>query len=128
MKEDGTLYFNQRITDEVIAYVEAHPEIRQGLREGNILYEAKIPYMTIEYLVETDEEKKRYHYCHCPWTKESLIDGEIDVSPTFCNCSAGFHKRYWEAVLDTSLQAEVVESVLDGDMWCKFAIRLPDDL
>jgi hypothetical protein len=125
--EDG-VFFTQKITDEVIAYVESNPEIRQGVREGNILYEAKIPYMTIEYLSESDETLKRYYYCHCPWARDSIIQDDVEVSPTFCNCSAGFHKKYYEVVLGQPLKAEVSETVLAGDPWCKFAIHLPEGI
>jgi hypothetical protein len=122
--EDG-LYFTQPITDEVIDFVERHPEIRQGVRQGDVLYEAKIPYMTIEYLAETDPQLKRYYYCHCPWVRESLKAGDISISPTFCLCSAGFHKKSWEVIFDQPLKAKIVETVLKGDSWCKIAIQLP---
>ena len=74
IKETHGLFFNQEITDEVIAFVERMLEIRQGVRVGNILYEAKIPYRAKEYLAETDPERKRYYcyYCHCPWARSSL--------------------------------------------------------
>jgi hypothetical protein len=127
IKREGGLFFTQEITDEVIDFVRSRPEIRQGVREGNILYEAKIPYMTREYLAETDERMKRYYYCHCPWVRESLKAGDTSVSPTFCHCSAGFHKKAWEVIFDQPLEAEMVESVLRGDPWCKFAIHLPQD-
>jgi hypothetical protein len=126
IKAENDVYFNQKISDEVIAYVEATPEIRQGVREGNILYEAKIPYMAIEYLAESDEKMKRYYYCHCPWARESILQDDVEISPTFCSCSSGFHKKYYEVVLDQPLKAEVVETVLAGDPWCKFAIHLPE--
>jgi hypothetical protein len=125
IKRDGELYFTQEITDEVIDFVRSHPEIRQGVREGDILYEIKIPYMAREYLAETDERMKRYYYCHCPWVRESLRTGDVRVSPTFCHCSAGFTKKYWEVVLDQPLEAEIVESVLQGELWCKIAVHLP---
>lgn len=118
------LYFTQEITPEVIAYVQGQPEIRQGVREGPFLYETKIPYQTGQFLTETDEQKKRYAYCHCPWARESLKEGRSKVSPVFCQCSAGFHKRYWEVVLDVPLKAEVLESVLQGDLRCRFRMDL----
>jgi hypothetical protein len=126
IKTENKLFFNQEITEEVIAYVDSIPEIRQGVRDGNILYEVKIPHMAIEYLEETDEDKKRYYYCHCPWVKESLRTGEVSISPVFCNCSAAFHKKPWEVIFEQPLEAEIVESVLKGDLWCKIAIHLPD--
>jgi hypothetical protein len=126
LEREGKLFFTQRITREVIDYVRSHPEIASGVLEGNTLYEVKIPYMTREYLAETDERMKRYYYCHCPWVRESLRAGDLRVSPAFCQCSAGFHKKSWEVILGQSLEAEVVESVLQGDMWCKIAIQLPE--
>jgi len=127
IKDEGGLYFTQPITDEVIAFVERHPEIRQGVRDGNVIYEAKIPYMTVEYLAETDEQMKCHYYCHCPWVRESLRSADVRVSPTFCLCSAGFHKKRWDVIFGQELRAEVVESVLQGDPWCKMAIHLPEE-
>ncbi len=127
LKENHGLYFNQEITDEVIAFVESMPEIRQGVRVGNILYETKIPHQAKEYLAETDPDKKRYYYCHCPWAKASLKDGPSSMSTRFCNCSAAFHKKPYEVIFGKLLKAEVLESVLQGDMRCRFAIHLPEE-
>lgn len=128
LMKNGELYFTQPVTEEVIEYVEDHPEIRQGVLLGSQIIEAKIPYQTIDYLHETDPQMKAYYYCHCPWVRESIKSGEASVSPTFCTCSGGYHKRYWEATLGQPLEAEVLETVLDGGEWCKFAITLPDGL
>jgi hypothetical protein len=51
----------------------------------------------------------------------------VAVSPTFCQCSAGFPKKPWEVIFGRALEAEVVESVLKGDPWCKIAIHLPEE-
>jgi hypothetical protein len=126
LRDEGRLYFTQPVTDEVIDFVERHPEIHQGVREGNVLYEAKIPYMTLEYLAATDERLKRYYYCHCPWVRESLKAGDVSVPPTFCLCSAGYHKKRWDVIFEQPLQAKIVETVLKGDSWCKIAIHLPE--
>lgn len=128
IKKDGELFFNQEITDDVIAFVRDNPEISQGARKGNVLYVTKIPYMTKEYLIETDEKMKRYYYCHCPWARESLIDDDVHVPDFFCQCSAGFHKKGFEVIFDQPLKADVLESVLKGDQQCRFAIHLPDDI
>ncbi|MFN2302374.1 MAG: hypothetical protein ACK2TV_01455, partial [Anaerolineales bacterium] len=40
------LFFGQVIDEEVIDYVRSNPEIGQGVRIGNIVYETKIPYNT----------------------------------------------------------------------------------
>jgi hypothetical protein len=124
----GDLYFTQTITDEVIAFVEANPEIGGGVREGNLVYLTKIPYDTRAFLAETDPEKKRYHYCHCPWAKESLHKGTATISSAFCQCSAGFVKRPFEVIFGRTLQADVLQSVLQGDPVCRFAVHLPEDI
>jgi hypothetical protein len=127
LRDENKLYFTQPITDEVIDFVELTPEIRQGRLEGDVIYEAKIPYMTVEYLAETDPLMKHFYYCHCPWVREAIPTGEVEISPEFCKCSAGFHAKYWEAAFGQPLTVEVVETVLKGDSWCKFAIHLPQE-
>jgi len=125
--ERGDLFFGQEITDEVIAFVSSNPEIGGGVRVGNIVYETKIPYNTKAYLAETDPQKKRYHYCHCPWAKESLRHGALTVTPMWCQCSGGFHKRQYEVIFRKSIHAEVLQTVLQGDPVCRFAIHLPEE-
>ena len=125
-QREGRLFFAQEITDEVLDFVNANPEIGGGRREDTVIYETKIPFMTPQYLAETDPVMKRYYYCHCPWAREAIKNGDVSLTATFCNCSAGFHKKSWEAVFGQSLKAEVLESVLKGDDVCRFAIYLPD--
>lgn len=128
IKAKRSLFFSQEIDDEVIDYVKNDKEISCGDRHGNILYITKIPYMTKKYLAENDPVLKRYYYCHCPWTRESIKDGERTVSSTFCYCSAGFHKKMWEIIFDRELNVEVLESILKGDLRCRFAVYLPDEI
>ena len=124
-QREGRLFFAQEITDEVLAFVRADPEIGGGRRVGNVVYETKIPYMTKEYLSETDPTMKRYYACHCPWAREAVKSGE-KVAPIFCNCSAGFHKKPWEVALGQKVKVDVLESALQGDTRCRFAIHLPE--
>ncbi len=125
IRAENGLFFTQRITTEVMDYVRGEPLIARGIREGDILYEVKIPHMAAEFLAEEDPQLKRYYYCHCPWVKEALKGGQADIPPVFCTCSAGFHKKRWEVVFNQPLKAEILESVLQGDDWCKIAIHLP---
>lgn len=127
-RDEDALFFTQPVTDGVIDLVRSEPEMHSGVRDGSAIYEVKIPHMAAAWLAAEDAVTRRYHACHCPWVKESLREGESDVPAAFCACSAGFHKRYWEAVLGRPLQAEIVESVLAGDDRCRIAIHLPDDL
>lgn len=126
-QREGELFFAQEITDEVVEFVRNNPEIATGVRDGNVLYVSKIPYNTVQYLAETDPTMKRYYACHCPWAREAIRSGDV-VDPIFCNCSAGFHKKPWEIIFDQPLKAEVLESALQGDLRCRFAIHLPEKL
>jgi hypothetical protein len=84
--------------------------------------------MTSAYLAETDPILKHYYYCHCPWAREAIKNGDVTLAATFCNCSAGFHKKPWEVALGQPVRAEVLESVLMGDDRCRLAIHLPLEL
>lgn len=124
-QREGRLFFAQEVTEEVLEFVRNDPEIGGGVRVGNVVYETKIPFNTKDYLAETDPTLKRYHYCHCPWAREAIKSGER-VAPIFCNCSAGFHKKPWEAASGQKIKVDVLESVLQGDSRCRFAIHLPE--
>lgn len=124
---EGGLFFTQPITLEVLDYLRTEPLINRGQLEGHTLYEVKIPHQTVKFLAESDPQLKRYHYCHCPWVKEGLKNGQAGIPAIFCRCSAGFHKKRWEVIFDQPLEAEIVESVLQGDPWCKIAIHLPEE-
>jgi hypothetical protein len=124
-RREDRLFFAQEVTDEVLEFVRNEPEIGGGVRVENIVYETKIPFLTKEFLAESDPRLRRYYYCHCPWAREAVKSGET-VTPIFCNCSAGFHKKPWEGALGQKINVEVLESVLKGDARCRFAIHLPE--
>lgn len=128
LRDENGLFFTQKITQDVVDYVRSQPLIARGRRVGDTLYEVKIPHQTIEFLEEKDPQRRRYHYCHCPWVKEGLKNGKADIPASFCQCSAGFHKKRWEVVLGQPLKAEIIESVLGGDDRCMIAIHLPPGL
>ena len=126
-QRESRLFFAQEVTDEVLEFVRNEPEMGGGVRVGNIVYETKIPFLTKQYLDENDPRLRRYYYCHCPWAREA-VKSSGKVTPMFCNCSAGFHKKPWEAALGQRIHAEVLESVLKGDARCRFAIYLPEEV
>lgn len=125
--EEGSLFFGQEITPEVIRMVEEDPEVAFGRRQGAEVYITKIPFRAKKWLEEEDPAKKRYYYCHCPWARESILSGEGTVDPIFCRCSAGFHKKSWEAIFDRQLECQVLESVLAGGSKCRFKLILPEE-
>jgi hypothetical protein len=122
---EGRPFYAQEVTREVIAYIKSQPEMGGGQRVDGIVYETKIPYMTRAYLTENDPIMKRYYYCHCPWVREAIKNGGVRLAATFCNCSAGFHKKPFEAAFGCPVKVEVLESALRGDLCCRFAIHLP---
>ena len=97
-----------------------------GVRKGNTIIATKIPRSgnLVEYLKETDPEKKRALYCHCPRIREA-IGSTAKLSPTYCYCGAGFYKAIWEYILQQPVKVELLESVLRGDEVCRVAIHLP---
>ncbi len=123
--ENGTLFFNQAIDEDVINFVKDNPEIGGGVRRGNTIYCTKVPYMAIEYLCEKDRTLRRYHYCHCPLARESIVQGR-KMSRNLCYCSAGFEKAPFEAAFGKPVKIEVLKSVLWGDLVCRFALKIPE--
>jgi hypothetical protein len=126
LRDSGELYFSQPITEAVVEYVRVTPTCGPGVRVGPVVRVTKIPYMADRYLQEDDETRKRYLACHCMWARESLLNPEVRVPPLLCQCSAGFEKQYWDAVLDQPVEVDVVRSALQGDPVCEFAVHLPE--
>lgn len=124
-RDDGTLYYDQEITDDLIDLVERHPEIGGGVRRGNTIIEIKIPHRGAEYLATDDERLKRYHACHCPLAKESIPRDDLAVPPSICEICPSFNRKPWEVAFGRKLESEILESALRGGRWCKFAIHLP---
>jgi predicted hydrocarbon binding protein len=96
-----------------------------GILSGDTIIATKIPksgYL-VEYMRETDPDKKRQIYCHCPRVREALTLSErLPIS--YCYCGAGFYKGIWEEILQRPVKVEVLESVLSGGDVCKVAIHL----
>lgn len=124
---EGRLFYAQEITPAVIDFVRNDTEMGGGRREGGVIYETKIPYMTARYLATTDPQRKRYYACHCPWAREAILTGEVEFAETFCQCSAGFHKKPLEAALGRPFNATVLESALRGDTRCRFAFSVAEE-
>ena len=97
-----------------------------GVKEGSNIIATKIPKSgnLIEYLCEEDPSKKRQLYCHCPRVRDAL-KLSVSISTTYCYCGGGFYKGIWEEILQQPVEVELLESVLQGDEACKFAVRLP---
>ena len=117
------IYEKNRDIDEVINEMKNdYAWYESPVRKGNSIYVSKIPVNPEGYeKAETLEEKKK-NYCHCRFINTNL---EKDISPTFCYCSTGWYRQYWEGILGKSVRINVLKSLLKGDEICQFEIHIP---
>lgn len=124
--DSGKVWFEQIITQPVVDYVAGHKEVLGGvLNEGKILW-TKIPYEVESWLNEKDDEKKRYHACHCPMAREALVMEGEKIPRAWCNCTSGYIQQRFNAIFGEKVQVDLLETVLDGDDRCRFAIHVPE--
>ena len=97
-----------------------------GVRRGRTIFATKIPKSgcLLEYMREQDPARKRALYCHCPRVRD-VLKSSVTISSTYCYCGGGFYKGIWEEILQQPVEVELLESVLQGDEVCKFAVHLP---
>jgi len=91
-------------------YLEAEAKTLSIVRKGNTIIQTYKP-------LETSNVR-----CYC-----SLVRGlppDETISSTYCNCSKGFVKKFWEAVLERPVQVELVQSVMSGAPDCRFEVRM----
>lgn len=122
---EGRVWYEQEITPEVVEFVEADQEISVGKRVGDRIFVTKMPFAPKKYLEELDPTMKRFYACHCPLARTSIRDGGPKVPSMFCHCSAGFTKLPYDVIFGEPVEIEMLESALDGDMRCRFAIKIP---
>jgi len=125
---EGTTYWDDPITDEALDFLLNTEGVLAPVRRGSELHISRHPYDITSYFKETDERKRRFHFCHCLFARTSILSDEGTVSKTMCYCSLGLVKAAWENTLGVELDGEVVKSVLDGDDICSFVIYLPDEI
>jgi hypothetical protein len=130
--QDRFIHFlesNLGMDEAIIAEVLSRGWGLAGVKQGNTIIATKLPksgYL-MDYLNESDPQRKRQYYCHCPRVREILQTGET-ISPLYCYCGAGYYKGIWETILQRPVQVEVQKSVLWGDEVCRIAIQLPEDI
>jgi hypothetical protein len=115
-----------QLSDQLVQEIVTRGWGAAGVKEGNTIFATKIPKsgFLVEYMNETDPEKKRQHYCHCPRVRDALKTQDT-ISTTYCYCGAGFYKGIWEEILGEPVEVELLQSVLKGDDVCQIAIELP---
>jgi len=91
-------------------YLEAEAQALSIVREGDTIIQTYRPQATFNVR------------CYC-----SLIRGlpaDETISLTYCNCSKGFVRKFWEAVLERSVQVELLQSVMSGAPDCEFRVHM----
>jgi predicted hydrocarbon binding protein len=118
-----------RLGEDTIRDVAGRGWGSAGVLEGHRVVATKIPKSghLLDYLAEQDPAKRRQLYCHCPRVRE-ILKSSVTISPTYCYCGAGFYKGIWEEILGEPVEVELLESVLQGDEVCRFAIHLASGL
>lgn len=127
MNREGKGFYGQEITDEVLDFIRQNPAMLAPVRKGNKLICMAFPCNINEYIRAESSRRKRYHACHCPFAKESILADET-VSPTLCYCSLGHVMNFSEAFLGRELEDKVVRSVLNGDLTCEYEATIPEDI
>ena len=122
---EGKIWYEQEITQRVVDFVRGNREVLGGVRRGDRIYITKIPYDPDVYLGEEDPVMKRYHACHCPFVRSSIIAEGPEVPSEWCYCSGGYTKLPFEVAFGEELEVELLESVLAGDPRCRFALKIP---
>lgn len=125
-KFEGFLINVLNLSDEHFEAVVSRGWGLAGIKEGNTITATKIPKsgFLVQYLDESDPQKKREYYCHCPRVRDAVGHGET-LPLIHCYCGAGFYKGIWEEILQEPVEVEVLESVLQGDEVCTIALHLP---
>lgn len=124
--DSGKVWFEQVITQPVVDYVKNNREVMGGvLEEGKILW-TKIPYDTEAWLEEKDSVKRRYFACHCPMAREILKHPEEKIPRAWCNCTSGYIQQRFNAIFGQEIQVDLLETVLDNQDRCRFAIHVPE--
>jgi hypothetical protein len=123
--ERGQIWYEQETTPAVLELVKGNQEIQNGVRQGNKIYVSKIPFAPKQFLAEKDPIMKRYYACHCQLVRTAIRDGKPRISPVFCYCSGGYEKLPYDVIFGEPVEIELLESVLKGDMRCRFAITIP---
>ena len=60
--------------------------------------------------------------CYCGLLR--ALPKNAVVSMTYCHCSEGFVKKYWECILERPVSVTLMESAVSGASECKFAVQL----
>ena len=82
-----------------------------GLKEGQVEYKLKDKNIIIG----------TFNRCFCGQVAQTETPFK---NKTYCQCSAEFHRQYFEAALGNPVKVELLQSIISGAKACKFVIQL----
>ena len=62
-----------------------------------------------------------FNRCFCGQVKQTKTPFK---NKTYCQCSAEFHKQFFEAALGKPIKVELTQSIISGEKTCKFVIHI----
>lgn len=92
-------------------------------REGRVIISSKQPRDPAGYATSSTRAERAKAYCFCPLIRHRLDQG---MPVTFCYCGAGWFRQQWEGAFGKPVRIDILESLLQGDERCTFAIHIPD--
>jgi len=119
---EQTIKTYKKLNDGQLQYIVDNDMGMAGSLKGNVITAVKIPKEFHEYFKTGNREEKRFHYCHCPRIREALKSSEKPVDKNYCYCGAGFYRDIWEFILQRNVKVKLVESLMQGDEFCKIEI------
>jgi effector-binding domain-containing protein len=115
---------NHDIDEFLEEYGNSLPFLEKPYREGNILYTSKPPANRDAYDKATTIQELIKAACFCP-----IIHAALEKMPkTFCYCGAGWTRQLYEGMFGVPVAVDIVETVIDGNKLCKFAVHLPSNV
>jgi len=115
----GCASVNRRFIQEVIASHKKYKSIDDFLEGEQLTYKM---YREGDVVYQVYSPQTQGIRCNCELV-QALPEDET-ISPTYCHCSKGFVKKWWEGVLERRVKVDLIQSVVSGAQECKFAIYL----
>jgi predicted ArsR family transcriptional regulator len=82
-----------------------------GLKEGEVEYKLK----------DKNTITGTFNRCFCKQVSQANTPFK---NRTYCQCSAEFHKQYFEAALEKPVKVEIKQSIICGAKTCEFIIHI----
>ncbi len=82
-----------------------------GLKEGEVEYKLK----------DKNTITGTFHRCFCKQVSQAKPQSKNIL---YCQCSAEFHKQYFQAALEKPIKVEIKQSIINGAKTCKFIIHI----